>query len=363
MTLLLRKKSPTISSSFDICPIPLRYDTYMGCTFNCAYCFAEPIINHIRTLNNKIDFDIIEASDPEYFDKWLTSTIASNKKYTAANRIAIQNKMPIKIGVLSDPFPYIEEHEKITYAILKSLDKFDYPIQLSTKNPALLSKEYADFKNPNWVLAVSLCSINSKDISKIEPGAPSLQSRIEGIKSLTKQGASVFLRLQPFIYPYALSFYKEYVDMAKDIGCKGIIVESLKMNTGLSQKYKDKIRSLNEIVGYDIIDWYKANAQIKSMDYVLKLEDKLSYINLIRTYADQVGIKILVGENEKECKCQSCHNECCGTYLLKQHTIAPNINQSADASNITYELDNCKINMRNKHFKGKTIKEIRNLKS
>lgn len=358
MSLLTTKKIPTLSSNVKYCPIPLRYDTYTGCTFNCSYCFAEPIIDHIRKLNNKSDFKGLVGADPIYFDKWLTSTLISNKEFKAASRVAIKNKLPVKIGSMSDPFPYVEEQEKITYQILKSLHKFDYPVQISTKNPLLLSKYYPEFENPNWVIAISLCSVKASDISKIEPHAPSLESRIAGIKSLTSHNASVFLRMQPFIYPYALSFYKEYIDLAKSMGCKGIIVESLKMSMGLSEKYRNQYKNLNEVVGYDIIEWYKVNGQQKDMDYMLKLEDKLDYINKLKTYASQVRISILVGENETECRCQSCSGECCGTYLLKKHIIINNKNSSCfNADNVTNALDNCKISLRNKTA---TIKELIN---
>lgn len=102
--------------------------------------------------------------------------------------------MPLKIGNLSEPFPYIEEQEKITYNTLKVLYQFEYPLQISTKNPLILSKYYSDFENPNWVIAVSLCSIKEKDLDKIEPSAPDLQSRLEGIRALTSQNASVFFK-------------------------------------------------------------------------------------------------------------------------------------------------------------------------
>lgn len=216
---------PKICSTFSICPIPLRYDTYSGCSFGCCYCFARPTVEHNR-IKTDSDFSSLRGSNPTYLSKWLEKTINTDTAFTTPHRCAIQARFPIKIGVMADPFPCVEQTEHITYDTLKIFNAYDYPIQISTKNPELLSTYYQDFNNPNWVISVSLCSLDSDHLKQIEPNAPTLQSRLDGISKLTDMGASVFLRWQPFIFPYGLQFVEDYVDLAAKLNCKGIILES-----------------------------------------------------------------------------------------------------------------------------------------
>lgn len=96
MAISLKEKTPTISSNATVCPIPLRYDTYSGCNFDCCYCFARPLIDHIRNVSHKPGFSTLVGSDPNYFEKWFTGTLTSDKVYTSASRIAIQKQIALK---------------------------------------------------------------------------------------------------------------------------------------------------------------------------------------------------------------------------------------------------------------------------
>lgn len=55
--------------------------------------------------------------------------------------VAFKERIPLKIGATADPFPGngIEERERVTYGVLKVLHKYDYPVEIQTKNPEVLA--------------------------------------------------------------------------------------------------------------------------------------------------------------------------------------------------------------------------------
>lgn len=38
MKLLTNVKTPQITGTYKVCPIPFKIDPYAGCTFSCKYC-------------------------------------------------------------------------------------------------------------------------------------------------------------------------------------------------------------------------------------------------------------------------------------------------------------------------------------
>ena len=75
------------------------------------------------------------GNSSERFGKWVNRTLAKDIDYNKPEEVAFKERIPLKIGATSDPFPYAEVEEKITYGFLKILKEIDYPVQISTKNP------------------------------------------------------------------------------------------------------------------------------------------------------------------------------------------------------------------------------------
>ena len=84
---------------------------------------------------------------------------------TKAEEVAFKERIPVKIGATADPFPIIEKTERITYNCLKVFQKYDYPVQISTKNPEIFLSYAEDFNGANIALNVS-CSFCDDDIAR-----------------------------------------------------------------------------------------------------------------------------------------------------------------------------------------------------
>jgi len=259
---------PSITSQFIHCPIPYHMDTYRGCSFNCSYCFARDFVTFSRRnkIGNEKSFSYLVGNRADLLEKWIERTNTKEYDYNKPEEVAFKERIPIKIGATADPFPYAEWKSKITYDILKVFHKFDYPVEIQTKNPAGICDIADDFKNPNWTIAVTLISTDEKFIKVCEPNAPSAKSRLDAIKKLTEKGYKIMIKIQPAIYPKIIEDLPELIKMAKEAGCWAVNIEGLKVRITMPEGEKKIMNKIGDFLGHNIIEYYKTFGNISGSD-------------------------------------------------------------------------------------------------
>lgn len=314
--------SPSVTSQFRICPIPFHFDTYRGCNYGCIYCFARDFIEFSR--RNKDEKyrkqSFLEGNSPQGLKKWIKKAMLSEYDYSKAEIVAFKERMPIKIGATADPFPLVELKERITYECLKIFDEYDYPVQISTKNPEVFLEYAHEFVDSNIAFNVS-CSFCDDDIAKkIEVGAISPTRRFEAIKKLSDIGFKVTLRMQPFILPYSEHVAERFVKTLKDYGVWAFQTEGLKLRVVMPEKEKIIYQKIGEVFGFDILGDFKRNGIIEGGDRVYNDETKRKILQLYNDLSVKYGIKFYNADNLVDSKF-GCGSECCGTEFLRNHKI------------------------------------------
>lgn len=314
--------APSVTSQFCVCPIPFHFDTYRGCQYGCLFCFARDFIRFARRgkEGDQRRQAYITGNSPEGLAKWCEQVIHSRYDYTNAASVAFKERMPLKIGATADPFPMCELTEHITYDCLRVLAKYDYPTQISTKNPAVFL-HYADrFRNANIALNVS-CSFCDDDVARqIETGAISPTKRFEAIRELSKMGYKITVRIQPFILPYAEKNAERFVKILKDIGAYGFETEGLKLRVISSEREKAIYSRIGDALGFDILADFKAHGMIEGGDRCYNIEDKRRMLQLYTDLGKQYGVRFFNADNLIDPR-YGCSAECCGTDFLRNHKV------------------------------------------
>lgn len=194
----------------------------------------------------------LTKQDVGQFTRWLNKTMGRDElELKTPEEIAFRNRIPLKIGVDADPFPYNELDEKSTYGVLKIMDELDYPLEISTKNPEILLEFIGDFDSPNWSVKVILNSMNEKLTEIVEPNAPTPIERMEAIERLTELGIHVMIDIKPFIH-HKLNNIEEVIKIAKERGCWGFMVDdytiSEEFKKELGKKYDIKMGDGTEVL-------------------------------------------------------------------------------------------------------------------
>ena len=324
MTITRNFWRPSVTSQFCVCPIPFHFDTYRGCSYGCLFCFARDFIEFSRRNQDedKRTQSYLEGNDPKGLQKWIDKVLSTdNYDYTKAEEVAFKERLPVKIGATADPFPIIEKTERITYDCLRIFDKYDYPVQISTKNPEIFLSYASDFVGANIALNVS-CSFCDDDIARqIECGAISPTRRFAAIKKLSEMGYKITVRMQPFILPYSEQVAERFVKTLADCGVWAFQTEGLKLRVCMSDKEKAVYSRIGKVLGFDILSDFKRNGMTEFGDYCYSVEDKRRVLKLYTDLALKYGIKFFNADNFIDDGKYGCGCECCGTEFLRNHKI------------------------------------------
>ncbi len=217
-----RRKSMLImgGSQTMLCSMPFRFDSYVGCTHGCVYCFATKVNKREKTKGEKGNFfKLVENADEKQLENFL-----KNPKLES-----YLEGTPIHWGGMSDGFQPIEKEQQVSYRCLQLFAKYQYPVFISTNGIEIISSDKY-IKILKKCKVVVQISIISKETKKWEPGTAEYKVRLVGIKKLIKNGIKVIVRNQPYMVHYQSSI----LEMIKELkGIDGLVVEGLKDRTKL----------------------------------------------------------------------------------------------------------------------------------
>lgn len=131
-------------SQIILCNLPVRFDTYRGCSHGCRYCFAQ----------KKNDISHIERDESvDGLRSFIEGKRGNETEWCDWN-------IPIHWGGMSDPFQPVEKQIHASYECLKLLAETKYPFVVSTKGRLIADPEYLDLlAQCNCVLQISMvCS-------------------------------------------------------------------------------------------------------------------------------------------------------------------------------------------------------------
>lgn len=201
---------PRCGSQVILCDLPIRFDTYTGCSHRCKYCFVT----------RKSDIRNISAGEsPAALRRFISGARTSETEWCDWN-------IPLHWGGMSDPFQPIEAERRISLECLKVFAETKYPFIVSTKGtPVLASEEYLELlAQCNAVVQVSLIS---PAFDRLEPGAPPFERRLSDIVKISKAARRVIIRIQPYVRDVKSDILRNLCRYAA-AGVYGITIEGIK---------------------------------------------------------------------------------------------------------------------------------------
>lgn len=273
---------PRCGSQIVLCDLPVRFDTYVGCSHSCRYCFAS----------RKSDITKIKAGE----------SIESLRRFirgerTVETRVFDWN-IPLHWGGMSDPFQPVEKIKKYSKSALCVFADTGYPFAVSTKNKLIADDEYLDvLKHCNSVVQFSACSSR---FDRIEKGASSFEERLRAAEKIAK-----FTRVNIRVQPYIPSIFKDILSIIPrlaNIGVYGLIIEGMKYTKG-----PDNV-PLVRVAG----------------DFCYPVSMLLPQFRAIRDVCHKAGLRFYCGENRLRVMGDSLC--CCGVEGLGWKTNTANLN-------------------------------------
>jgi len=310
--------SPRWSGEILDCSMPMTFDQYSRCSFDCQYCFSyfQRSLKQFNPLFSDDEDYLLEPPEavwPEKMRKILycECTEKSDKQFEQY----IKSRIPIQWGGLSDPFDMFEKKYGVGLEILKYFHELKYPICFSTKSCWWADdKRYVSmFNHDQWNVKVSIINMNSKSAQIMERGVPSPAERLDLIKKVSEFNAGgVTLRLRPFIIGFSdtNNEYISLIEQAAKNGANALSTEFLciegRVHAGLMKRYE----VMSDVVGFDILDFYRRNSIVGSGYMRLNYKLKSKYIFKMRELCRKLRIRFYV--SDADFKELSCNGSCCG---------------------------------------------------
>mgnify|MGYP002742143800 CR=1 FL=1 len=226
-------------SQIVLCNLPIRFDTYVGCSHGCRYCF-------VQKKNGQLE--AVKKGD----------TVESLKAFVQGKRSGetawCDWNIPIHWGGMSDPFQPVEKKYGYSLERLKYLAETKYPFVVSTKGRLAASLEYLELlAECNCVVQISMvCS----RYDQLEKGAPSYEERLEMLRTISPRVKRTIVRIQPFMHEVLQDVLKN-LPRVKAAGAHGVVVEGMKF----AKAKPGLVR-----VGGGCLGWHHAPPKLRSED-------------------------------------------------------------------------------------------------
>lgn len=302
-----------VVEQFFFCGVPLRLDTYSGCTHRCKYCFARAI--EIGHNVKRASEDNVLPTDPQIIRHALWKALDSGAKSADIAIEWLRRRIPIHWGGMSDPFQPIEKDRRVSLNIMRHLNWYQYPTVISTKGTEILTEPnyVQSLLDGRYAVQISLISSDDKLVSTLEPGAPNASHRLSAMETLSGKGLWVACRIQPMIIGSIVE--KGLVDFIRQlasVGVKHIVVEA----------YKPPVwnppgrATVNEICGGKVeLEYSCSGTQQVGMELLLPAWRKWEYLQVVITEAHRYGITVGAADNDlRDMGDTEC---CCGVDNLK----------------------------------------------
>jgi len=313
--------SPRWSGEICDCSMPLTFDQYDHCAFNCLYCFSwfQKSLKAFNPLYPNQDKNYqsmkLRSVHPEGLRKLFDLELKEGAGKGQFNEY-IRQRIPMQWGGLADPFDPYERKHGVGLECLKVLKDHDYPLCFSTKATWWLEdKRYTDLfrGQKNWNVKVSIINLDKEKASQMEKGCPSPLQRLRAVEKIADLNCGgVTLRLRPFIVGFS-DKDNEHLKLIKLAGKAGATAMSTEFfclegraHRGTIARYEE----MSKIVGFDIHEFYRRNSPKQSGYLRLNWKIKEPYVLEMKEAADKAGMRFYVSDAHWK---DQCHNgSCCG---------------------------------------------------
>jgi DNA repair photolyase len=216
------------------CHYPLRIDTYSSCYHDCEYCYAKSMLTD-RNLWTPDDIRIADIKEiinkfESFLDGRGTSVIAK----------AIKNRIPARLGGLTDCFQPIEKQKGVTLQLIKYLNSINYPYLIVTKSDLITDHTYLkELRRDLAYVQITVTTLNKKRAKQLEPKAPPPARRIKALKDLNAAGIYCAGRVSPIIPNVTEVDCFALIDALERIEVPHIIFEFFRGNQKMIRRIAD----------------------------------------------------------------------------------------------------------------------------
>ena len=225
---------------------------YSGCTHSCHYCYASFMKR-------------FTGHDEEW------GTFIDVKEYDSNKLPGSLSGKTVLLSSVTDPYnPYEMKYRK-SREILEMLSSTDAHVEILSKSDLMVRDIDLLKKMPDLSVGISLNTLDDSFRKDMEPGAPSVQRRLDALETLHSEGITTYLFISP-IFPYITDIRAIVEEAAGKVD--RICFENLNLRGAakndildyIAEKYPQLLEGYKSIyLKNDMSYWEQLEAEIKTM--------------------------------------------------------------------------------------------------
>lgn len=153
----------------------------------------------------------------------------------------------VGISTVTDPYQPLENRYKLTRYCLEQLLRHDFPVSIITKSPLVTRDLDILNKFSRCEVGITITTLDDDLRGKIEPKAPSIQSRLEAIRKCLDGGINTYVFLGPLYPSTEIDELKEIVNTLSDLGIRTVMVDELNLKPGVWDAIDRALRNDNKL--------------------------------------------------------------------------------------------------------------------
>lgn len=208
-------------SSCSKCHYAFELDTYgRGCIHNCEYCYAKDQLTAYGYWNRPQPFPVNVAEIRKTF-----YTIFETDRPHKLRDIML-NRIPLRLGSMSDCFMWMDTKYGVTKEVLKILNHYQYPRIIFTRSDLVAHDDYMKLLDPKLsAVQFSISGNNNALTRKLEPGAPSFSRRKKALQKLISSDIRCAVRINPLFPRFPDEYYSSIDKVIERFGSEKNIPE------------------------------------------------------------------------------------------------------------------------------------------
>ena len=226
-------------------------DPYQNCEFGCKYC-----------------------------DSTYDSTIYIKSNICELLDAELQNlkKGCIIVGSVHDPYQKIEEKEKITRNVLKTIKKHGFSCHILTKSTLVIRDMDLIADIDDSVVTISMIS-SDKHISDVfEKNAPSPKNRFETVEKLSKQGVKTGIAIMPVLPFLVEENLQDVIKTADKYKAQYVLHKHLELKGDQKNIFIDILKNFYPELVEKYVNLYK-DSYMPDEKYIVELKNKIEKLS------------------------------------------------------------------------------------
>lgn len=298
--------SPRWSQEITDCSMPMTFDTYSVCSYDCLYCFSA----YQRDLGSKQEGYRGKKVRWVNVEKVKRMFLEPDSSQFGP---FIKKRHPMQWGGLSDQFDEFERRHGVTLELLRFFREIEYPICFSTKATWWTEDpRYVEcFEGFPWFnVKFSIITLDEQKAKVIERGVPTPEERLKAMERAAGfVGGGVTLRFWPFIIGVSDPRHVELIERSAEAGATAVSTEFFCLEQRSPGGKEWKYPLMSRMAGYDMVKFYQANSS--GSGYLRLCRDvKRPYMDDMERACERLGLRFYVSDAHFKERC--ANGSCCG---------------------------------------------------